>query len=390
VARPRSAADVVAVVELGRARGLTVVPRGRGHAVDGQAQTAGGLVVDLTYMAGVDDPAEDTITVRGGATWRDVVTAAAATGLAPPVVPDYLDLTVAGTVSVGGLGAATHGHGTVADTVLELEVVSPAGRVETCSPGQRSTLFDLVRGGQGRHGIITAARLRLAPAPADVSRVVVVHRDVADFLAEQERLASGPGLVGLLGQARPVRPGDWRFVLEATVAAPDVGGLLARLGGSRPQPVQRTTYADHLRRLDPEVARQRRTGAWDRPHPRCTLLVPGRHAGDVVSSPLTSEAAQSCCTPCRPRGSRPRGYSSTTRSPSSSVSSGPPRVRTRGRSIGCGATTSWCGHGCTRWGARATHRHSTTRESRRRQRPVANPAGRGCLAPRDSSCCASA
>lgn len=286
VALPRSAADVVAVVELGRAASLAVVPRGRGHAIDGQAQTAGGLVVDLAHMAGVDAPAEDSVTVRGGATWRDVVTAAAASGLAPLVVPDYLDLTVAGTISVGGLGAATHRHGTVADTVLELEVVSPAGRVETCSPRQCSTLFDLVRGGQGRHGIITAARLRLAPAPVDVSRVAVVYGDVTGFLADQERLVTDSALVGLLGHARPVRPGDWRFVLEATVAGPDAGGLLARLGGGRPQPVQRTTYAAHLRRLDPEVARQQRSGAWDMPHPRCTLLVPGRHAADVVASVL--------------------------------------------------------------------------------------------------------
>ncbi len=46
----------------------------------------------------------DRVTVEAGATWREVLAATLPHGLAPPVLPDYLDLTIGGTLAVGGVG----------------------------------------------------------------------------------------------------------------------------------------------------------------------------------------------------------------------------------------------------------------------------------------------
>jgi FAD/FMN-containing dehydrogenase len=47
----------------------------------------------------------DRIVLDAGATWRDVLTVALPQGLTPPVLPEYLDLSVGGTIAAGGTAA---------------------------------------------------------------------------------------------------------------------------------------------------------------------------------------------------------------------------------------------------------------------------------------------
>ena len=54
-------------------------------------------------------------------------------GLTPPVLTDYLNLSVGGTLAVGGVGATTPRYGLQSDNVLEIDVVTGRGEVLTCS-----------------------------------------------------------------------------------------------------------------------------------------------------------------------------------------------------------------------------------------------------------------
>jgi hypothetical protein len=294
VLRPGSAADIAAIVRFGRGCGLAVVPRGSGHSVDGQAQIRGGIVVDMSSLAAVHSCGPDGISVDTGATWSAVVAATLARGLVPPVLPDYLELTVGGTLAAGGIGGASHRYGCQADNVRDLEVVTPDGELIACSPTRNADLFDAVRGTQGEHGIITRATLELMPAPSAARRYLLSYSDLGAFLADQRRLIANQRFDHLLGQARHAGRAGWEYLLEAVRTytppqEPDDRALLDDLSHDRRSETAETSgYADFLHRLDPLVADLRSTGSWQQdPHPRCNVLLPGRHAEAIISGELS-------------------------------------------------------------------------------------------------------
>lgn len=297
VVRARDAADVVAAVRHGRANGLPVVPRGAGHTVDGQAQIRDGIVVDLSGLAGIGTPGADRISVGAGAPWSAVVDATLPAGLTPPVVPDYLPLTVGGTVSAGGVSGSSHRYGCVADNVHELDVVTPDGDLVTCSPTRESDLFDAVRGTQGGHGVIVRATLGLTAAPAHARRYLLVYRKPAAFLSDQLRLIGDRRFFHVGGQVQLVREEGWRYVLEAVATfsgpeAPDDRELLKDLGHERgTEQIATTSFREFLDRIAPFEAQLRAAGAWGFPHPRCTVMLPGEHALEIVTETISGLTA---------------------------------------------------------------------------------------------------
>lgn len=286
VLRPRDAADVEAVVRHGRRRGTAVVPRGAGHSVDGQPLAPGGIVVDTTTLADIDRLGPDRVGVGAGARWSAVVDATLPDGLAPPVLPDYLELSVGGVLAAGGIGGASHRHGYVADNVHDLDVVAPDGTRVSCSPTRRRALFDAVRGGQGRYGVIVRATLALAAAPAVVRHHRLAYRELGMLLADQARVVARRSCAHLEGHAQHV-DGRWRFELSA-VTDPDVDER-ELLDGLRPDAAHTRTepYRDFLHRAAPVEQHLRATGSWQRDaHPRVTLLVPGRCAAALIGRAL--------------------------------------------------------------------------------------------------------
>lgn len=55
----------------------------------------------MSGHAAIHDVGRDRIVVGAGATWRDVLAAALREGLTPPVLAEYLDLSIGGTIAVG-------------------------------------------------------------------------------------------------------------------------------------------------------------------------------------------------------------------------------------------------------------------------------------------------
>ena len=131
--RVRDVRDVVDAVTRARRERCSLAARGQGHSTRGHALSPDGLVLSMEQLNRVVIDGNVAI-VGAGARWDQLVRAAWLHGLTPPVLPDYLGLSVGGTLSVGGFGGASFRHGAQTDQLLELTVVTGRGELCICSP----------------------------------------------------------------------------------------------------------------------------------------------------------------------------------------------------------------------------------------------------------------
>lgn len=196
VAEPGDTDAVIEVARYAHQVGLDLVASGARHSVGGQAQSDGGIVCDMTGLNAVaigdlgsrvtSGPASASGSVEAGARWSAVLDATLAYGLTPPVLADYMALSVGGTPSVGGIGGANHAYGPVVDQVRSLDVVTADGSPVTgCSPDHRADVFFGALGAGGSSGVITSAELPLIPAPSWVRAHRVPCPDVGALVAAQ-------------------------------------------------------------------------------------------------------------------------------------------------------------------------------------------------------------
>ncbi|WP_148088996.1 FAD-binding protein [Saccharothrix texasensis] len=294
VLRPTSADDVPAAVRLARAHGLTVVPRAEGHSTGGQAQAPGGLVLDMTGFRTVHRVTSEHVVVDAGARWSDVLAATLPLGVTPPVLTDYLGLSVGGTLSVGGLGGASHRFGAQTDTVLELDAVTPDGVRVTCSPTRHPDVFDAVRAGGGRRGVILRATVRLVPAHTHARCFRLRYDRVGDFLRDQRLLAAERRFDHLEGRARPDGAGRWSFRIDATAyftpPAPPPEPLAGLRDRREAADADTATYRRFANRMADDVAALRVLGPWRWPHPWLTVLLPDATVEEVLTASLAGPA----------------------------------------------------------------------------------------------------
>ena len=180
--RPRDTAAVVRIVEAAGRHRVAIVPQGgnTGLVGGGIPDLSGGAV--LLSLARMDrirdvDAAGLTLTCEAGAVLANVHDAARAAGCEFP-----LSLGAKGSATIGGLVSTNAGgvqvlrYGTMRALVAGLEAVLPDGRVlhQLTGLAKDNSGYDikqLLIGGEGTLGIVTAIALRLVPAPA--------HRAVA-------------------------------------------------------------------------------------------------------------------------------------------------------------------------------------------------------------------
>ncbi|MCY4139870.1 MAG: FAD-binding protein [Rhodobacteraceae bacterium] len=187
VARPATVEDVQGILRWANRNRCPVAVRGAGHSQGGQSLTSGGIVLDMRKLNSIGPAAHGDLDVAGGARWREVVNVAAPKGHVPRVLTDYLGLSVGGTLSAGGFGSTSHEYGAQVDNVRELEVVTGAGHVVTCSAEQDGDLFDAVRGGVGQYGVVVRARIAMRPLPPKGRLYRLSYGDVSTALADLRR-----------------------------------------------------------------------------------------------------------------------------------------------------------------------------------------------------------
>ena len=280
VLEPGSVEDVVRLMRFARRHAIAVAARGEGHAAYGQAQARAGVVIDMGSLArvhGIDPTSAD---VDAGITWRALLERTLARGLVPPTLTDYQDLSVGGTLSVGGIGGAGFRYGAQVDNVVALDVVTGTGDRVRCSRSRSPSVFDAVLAGRGQCGVITRAVLRLAPAPSTVRLFDLLYLDLATFAADARRVVLDGRFDTVQGLVVPAPAGGWAYLLEATSSSSRSDAeLLDGLRDVRGEAaIAEMPFAAYTKRLDPIVAAQQASGDWQRPHPWFDAWLPDRHA----------------------------------------------------------------------------------------------------------------
>lgn len=164
VLRPGSVEDIRRMILYCRRYDIKVAARGQGHTMFGQS-LSGGLVIDNQSLSTIHSIGPEGADVDAGVKWKDLIIAAYAQGLTPPVITGYTALSIGGTLSVGGISGRFN-SGAQVDHVLELEVVTGEGQIRRCSMSQHRDLFEAVLAGLGQCAIITRVKMNLIPAKA--------------------------------------------------------------------------------------------------------------------------------------------------------------------------------------------------------------------------------
>lgn len=289
VLRPASVADIAAVARWAGSRGLKVAARGQGHSTYGRTMAEDGIVIHMNTIDTILRIETDHIVVDAGATWHAVLKAALSRGLTPPVLTNYLGLSVGGTLAVGGIGGTTSRHGMQTDNVLALDVVTGDGRELTCSANHNADLFDAVRGGLGQCAIITRAKLRLVRAPERVLRFQLLYPDLHSLTADQRLVLTEERFDQLQGAIVPGNAGGWRYQLEGAVsydggASPDAQSVLAGLSDDRGAAViSDLGYLEDCNAFARLENLLRSNGQWSYPHPWWLTFLRGANAEQLAA-----------------------------------------------------------------------------------------------------------
>lgn len=192
IAEGRDCPSIQSAFATARAARLPVTLRGAGHSCNGLSLSDNGLLLRIFGDAPpIEWESDETLIAPAAASWNDVERAANARGRAVAVLPDYLDLSVGGTLSVGGYGVRSIIHGSQVDLVLRLRLVTPDGRVHDCSRDQDPDLFRFALAGVGGLGAIESAAVRTIPLRRTMRLFAYRHPSFCALAASLDPILAG-------------------------------------------------------------------------------------------------------------------------------------------------------------------------------------------------------
>jgi FAD/FMN-containing dehydrogenase len=164
----RTVAEVSAAVREAGSRNLPVRVHTTGHASGSRPAVKDGLLIRTRLDGGVVIDTENRIArIPAGATWGEVVAAAAPHGLAAPH-GSAAHVGVVGYLLGGGVSFYGRHTGLAANTVRAIELVTAEGDLFRADAQSDPELLWALRGGGGGFGVVTAVEIELFP----VTRVV--------------------------------------------------------------------------------------------------------------------------------------------------------------------------------------------------------------------------
>jgi hypothetical protein len=160
VAQPLDERDLATALRVARARGLALRVRAGGHSYIGASTVAGGVVLDLRRLRGIELQSDGTVLAGAGLRQIEIVAALARRGRAI-VHGSCATVGLGGFVLGGGYGFGARRYGLACDTLVAAQVVD----LRTLKPGAADAdLLTGLRGAGASLAPVTAMQLRTHPA----------------------------------------------------------------------------------------------------------------------------------------------------------------------------------------------------------------------------------
>jgi len=201
VVRPASTAEVSRVMEIASRHACPVTPVAGNTGLAGAATATGGIMLSLDRMRAIREvrPAARIAIVEAGVILDDLRDEAATHGLMFPLkIASGGSAMIGGALSTNAGGSNVLRYGSTRALCLGIEVVLPDGRVmdlmsELHKDNTGYDLRDLFIGAEGTLGVITAAVIKLAKAPAAYTTAMLAMRSLDDALNLLRRLQDETG-----------------------------------------------------------------------------------------------------------------------------------------------------------------------------------------------------
>ncbi len=182
--------DVVHTLRLSREAGVPVTIRGAGHSCYNHSLCDGGVVlVNLSEKAQFSMLDDNRVEVTTRTPWLLLEQSLNRYGQSTPVLPDYLNLSVGGTLSVGGYGRRSIVHGAQVDHIESLQLIKPNGEIVFCSPGKNEYLFRCSLTGLGQVGFVEKVTMRTIPYKKVTMQHIYKHKNIDALITSLEWIA---------------------------------------------------------------------------------------------------------------------------------------------------------------------------------------------------------
>jgi cytokinin dehydrogenase len=295
VFKPRSEEHLQKFIELANKHKVKITCRGQGHSTDGQILCENGIVIDLRDLPKqfqfTHPDRKDAFVVSGHATWKELLDVTIQHRKTVPVLTDYLKLSVAGTLSIGGLGGSSFKKGCQADHVLALRILTFDGRILFCSRTENKELFNAALCGSGQVGIILDATLSLVESKEQAHSRLLYYRNSEQFLKDQHLLYSKGEIDHLKGFIQKLN-GELYYVIDAAVfydKPSDVVNSEVFKGLSPEKIVEKDVpYIDFVHEVTHFTEMLSKADKWNVPHPWYGVLLPEDKVAEHLKKALES------------------------------------------------------------------------------------------------------
>jgi FAD/FMN-containing dehydrogenase len=180
---PKDDHDITTTFKIAAEYQVPVSIRGAGHTCYGQSLSDGGILL-VNYDTNPNVKLENGIVSAHTKTrWMELEQIINRYKLTSPVLTDYLELTVGGTISVGGYGLRSFQYGAQVDNIIELEVILPSSQTLICNSNENSDLFRYTLCGLGQLGFVSKVKFKSIPYRQHTLVFYIMCRSIKEFLS---------------------------------------------------------------------------------------------------------------------------------------------------------------------------------------------------------------
>lgn len=284
---PKAVQDVQSLIRYANKNKLSIAIRGNGLSQCGQSlPVSGGVTMCMQELNKPLEWTKGNVWVEANCSWADLLALTLSHHQAPYILPYNCNLSVAGVLSAGGVGASSFKYGTINAHVSALEVVDGTGELYVVD--KTSELFHACLSGQGRCGVITKAKIELRPVQPKVITYCLVYTDQKQWFADIEQLSQqadylelfcSPSIQGaqLKGNKR-VPMAQWLYGLHCSFEfegeSPDWGLISKTIKPWNVIHQQVESIQSYLLRHNSRFEVMKMLGQWDLFHPWYECFIP--------------------------------------------------------------------------------------------------------------------